>query len=176
MHRVQLSSCVLSQLTIVAAPAPFKTLQPMTQVRDKLLTSAGSKDVVPLFQFQFKLVSHVQDFYNLTDVYLDAVFHPRCLEDAQVFQQEGWHYELDSAEGEMQYKGVVFNEMKGVYSQPDSVHYRQIQQHLFPDNNYVADSGGDPQVIPELTYDRFKEFHGRYYHPSNARCSTIHAI
>lgn len=113
----------------------------------------------------------MQDFYNLCDVYMDAVFNPRCLSDPQVFQQEGWHYELDAADGDMSIKGVVFNEMKGVYSQPDSVHYEQVQSELFPDNNYASNSGGDPQVIPDLTYDMFKDFHGKFYHPSNARCA-----
>ena len=113
----------------------------------------------------------MQDFYNLCDVYMDAVFNPRCLSDPQVFQQEGWHYELDSADADMSIKGVVFNEMKGVYSQPDSVHYEQVQSQLFPDNNYASNSGGDPEVIPDLTYDKFKEFHGKFYHPSNARCA-----
>lgn len=113
--------------------------------------------------------TNLQDFYNLCDVYMDAVFNPRCLQDPMVFAQEGWHYELDEPAGEMAYKGVVFNEMKGVYSQPDSIHYEAIQSELFPDNNYAVNSGGDPAVIPELTYERFKEFHGKFYHPSNAR-------
>jgi presequence protease len=118
----------------------------------------------------------VQDFYNLADVYLDAVFHPRCLEDEQIFQQEGWHHELDTADGDMAFKGVVFNEMKGVYSQPDAMHGRQVQACLFPDNNYAADSGGDPAVIPQLTYDAFKAFHGKFYHPSNARCAPCRRV
>jgi len=113
--------------------------------------------------------TNLQDFYNLVDVYLDAVFHPRCIKDQRVFEQEGWHYELDNPEEEMSYKGVVFNEMKGVYSQPDSVFYRGVQQALFPDNTYRHDSGGDPTVIPQLTFEQFKEFHAKYYHPSNAR-------
>jgi hypothetical protein len=104
-------------------------------------------------------------------VYLDAVFHPRCLEDPKVFQQEGWHFELDEKDSDMVLKGVVFNEMKGVYSQPDSVHYQEVQSQLFPDNNYASNSGGDPEVIPDLTFEKFKDFHARYYHPSNARCA-----
>lgn len=115
----------------------------------------------------------LQDFHNLCDVYLDAVFHPRCLEDPKVFQQEGWHYELDGQDADMVLKGVVFNEMKGVYSQPDSVHYEAIQSQLFPDNNYASNSGGDPEVIPDLSYAKFKDFHSRYYHPSNARCVPL---
>ncbi|KAL5541112.1 hypothetical protein UlMin_043398 [Ulmus minor] len=113
--------------------------------------------------------TNTKDFYNLVDVYLDAVFFPKCVEDFQTFQQEGWHYELDNPSEEITYKGVVFNEMKGVYSQPDNILGRTAQQALFPDNTYGVDSGGDPQVIPKLTYKEFKEFHRKYYHPSNAR-------
>ena len=112
---------------------------------------------------------NLQDFKNLVDVYLDAVFHPRCMTNEKTFLQEGWHYELDSPEGEMTFKGVVFNEMKGVYSSPESVLAREAQQALFPDNTYGVDSGGDPRVIPDLSFDEFKEFHRKFYHPSNAR-------
>ncbi|KAG9155235.1 hypothetical protein Leryth_023268 [Lithospermum erythrorhizon] len=110
-----------------------------------------------------------KDFYNLVDVYLDAVFFPKCVEDFQTFQQEGWHYELNHPSEEITYKGVVFNEMKGVYSQPDNILGRSSQRALFPDNTYGVDSGGDPEVIPKLTFEEFKEFHQKYYHPSNAR-------
>ncbi|KAI8028462.1 hypothetical protein LOK49_LG02G03504 [Camellia lanceoleosa] len=110
-----------------------------------------------------------KDFYNLVDVYLDAVFFPKCVEDFQTFQQEGWHYELNNPSEDITYKGVVFNEMKGVYSQPDNILGRASQQAIFPDNTYGVDSGGDPLVIPKLTFEEFKEFHRRYYHPSNAR-------
>ncbi|KAK7366460.1 hypothetical protein VNO80_08450 [Phaseolus coccineus] len=110
-----------------------------------------------------------KDFYNLVDVYLDAVFFPRCVEDFQIFQQEGWHFELNDPSEDITYKGVVFNEMKGVYSQPDNILGRASQQALFPDTTYGVDSGGDPRVIPKLTFEEFKEFHRKYYHPSNSR-------
>ncbi|KAJ0981481.1 hypothetical protein J5N97_009736 [Dioscorea zingiberensis] len=113
--------------------------------------------------------TNTKDFYNLVDVYLDAVFFPKCVEDFQTFQQEGWHYELNDPSEEISYKGVVFNEMKGVYSQPDNILGRVSQQALFPENTYGVDSGGDPKVIPKLTFEEFKDFHRRYYHPSNAR-------
>ncbi|EFN52070.1 hypothetical protein CHLNCDRAFT_139318 [Chlorella variabilis] len=112
---------------------------------------------------------NLQDFYNLVDVYLDAVFHPRCVEDPRIFAQEGWHYELDDKEAPLTYKGVVFNEMKGVYSSPDAVNGRVTQSALFPDNTYVEDSGGDPIAIPDLTFEEFQKFYSDYYHPSNAR-------
>ncbi|GMJ03521.1 presequence protease 2 [Hibiscus trionum] len=113
--------------------------------------------------------TNAKDFYNLVDVYLDAVFFPKCIEDFRTFQQEGWHYELNDPSEDITYKGVVFNEMKGVYSQPDNLLGRTAQQALFPDNTYGVDSGGDPLVIPKLTFEEFKEFHRKYYHPSNAR-------
>lgn len=113
--------------------------------------------------------TNTKDFYNLVDVYLDAVFFPKCIEDFQTFQQEGWHYELNDPSEDISYKGVVFNEMKGVYSQPDNILGRTAQQAMFPDNTYGVDSGGDPKVIPKLTFEEFKEFHRKYYHPSNAR-------
>ncbi|KAL9174137.1 hypothetical protein ABFS82_02G032700 [Erythranthe guttata] len=113
--------------------------------------------------------TNTKDFYNLVDVYLDAVFFPKCVEDIKTFQQEGWHYELNDPSEDITYKGVVFNEMKGVYSQPDSILGRASQQALSPDNTYGVDSGGDPQVIPKLTFEEFKEFHRKYYHPSNSR-------
>ncbi|KAK9864580.1 hypothetical protein WJX84_000690 [Apatococcus fuscideae] len=113
--------------------------------------------------------ANLQDFYNLVNVYLDAVLHPNCINDEKTFAQEGWHLELKDGKDDMTYKGVVFNEMKGVYSSPDSVNNRYTQTNMFPDNTYFHDSGGDPQVIPELTFKEFQDFHGRYYHPSNAR-------
>lgn len=110
--------------------------------------------------------ANLRDFYNLIDVYLDAVFYPRI--PRNVFLQEGWHFEWTPA-GELIRSGVVFNEMKGVYSSPDSVLGEFSQRLLFPDTTYGVDSGGDPKVIPSLTYDEFKAFHDAYYHPSNAR-------
>lgn len=110
---------------------------------------------------------NLQDFYNLVDVYLDAVLHPRI--EPHVLQQEGWHYELDDMDGPLTFKGVVFNEMKGAYSQPEAVLGEQIQHSLYPDTPYALDSGGDPTAIPNLTYEQFKRFHETYYHPSNAR-------
>ena len=110
---------------------------------------------------------NVQDFYNLIDVYLDAVFYPRIT--PQTLEQEGWHYELDDPGQAMTFKGVVFNEMKGAYSDPENVLGRFTQQALFPDTPYGHDSGGDPAAIPDLTYEQFKTFHDTYYHPTNAR-------
>ncbi len=111
--------------------------------------------------------TNLQDFYNLIDVYIDAVFHPLISEDT--FRQEGWHVEAEGADTPWIFKGVVYNEMKGVYSTPDSVLAEQSQQSIFPNMLYNLDSGGQPQAILSLTYDGFKDFHKNYYHPSNAR-------
>ena len=110
--------------------------------------------------------ANTQDFYNLIDVYLDAVFRPRLTENT--LRQEGWHYELEGEEAPLTYKGVVYNEMKGAYSSPDSLLYDRIQQSLFPGHTYGIDSGGDPEVIPSLTFEQFMAFHRDHYHPSNA--------
>ncbi|GAB4440802.1 MAG: insulinase family protein [Anaerolineae bacterium] len=111
--------------------------------------------------------TNLQDFYNLVDVYLDAVFYPRIT--PEILQQEGWHLELENPADPLTYKGVVFNEMKGAYSSPEGLLGRYSQQVLFPENTYGVDSGGDPREIPDLTYDYFKQFHQTHYHPSNAR-------
>lgn len=110
---------------------------------------------------------NLKDFYNLINVYLDSVLHPTLT--PWTLKQEGWHYEVEGKDEPLTYKGVVFNEMKGVYSSPDAVHGRACQQALFPDNTYGVDSGGDPTVIPELTFDKFSGFHTKFYHPSNSR-------
>lgn len=108
-----------------------------------------------------------KDFFNLMDVYLDAVFYPNIYNQKEIFMQEGWHYELEKPEDELTYKGVVYNEMKGAYSSPDGVLMRKIQETLF-NNTYGVESGGDPDHIPDLTYEEFLSFHKKYYHPSNS--------
>lgn len=109
-----------------------------------------------------------KDFQNLMHVYLDAVFYPRIYETDMIFRQEGWHYELDSPEGELTLNGVVYNEMKGALSSPEDVLYREQMKSLYPDTTYGKVSGGDPAVIPNLTYEEFLKFHRQYYHPSNS--------
>jgi hypothetical protein len=110
---------------------------------------------------------NVRDFYNLIDVYLDAVFYPRL--NPMILRQEGWHYDLEAPDRPLSIKGVVYNEMKGAYSSPDSLLAEWSQQSLFPDTTYGLDSGGNPREIPKLSFDQFAAFHRRYYHPSNAR-------
>ncbi len=108
-----------------------------------------------------------KDFFNLMDVYLDAVFYPKIYKKKEIFLQEGWHYELNDPDDELLYNGVVYNEMKGAFSSPEQTLFRKIEHSLFPDTPYGLESGGDPEEITDLTYKRFIDFHRKYYHPSN---------
>lgn len=110
-----------------------------------------------------------KDFLNLVDVYLDAVFAPKLLTNPSIFRQEGWHYEYDEESNSLSYNGVVYNEMKGAYSSPDEVGVMALSRALYSDSIYRHDSGGNPDVIPELTYEKFKAAHEKYYHPSSAK-------
>lgn len=109
-----------------------------------------------------------KDFQNLMHVYMDAVFYPNIYQHDEIFRQEGWSYNLESEEDVLTYNGVVYNEMKGAFSSPEGVLDRVVLNTLFPDNTYANESGGDPDVIPELTYEQFLDFHRKYYHPSNS--------
>ncbi len=108
------------------------------------------------------------DFKNLMDVYMDAVLNPNIYTRPQIFMQEGWHYELESPQDELKYNGVVYNEMKGAFSSPDEVLFRYCLNSVFPDNSYSVESGGDPECIPNLSYEAFLGFHSKLYHPSNS--------
>ena len=109
-----------------------------------------------------------KDFHNLMDVYLDAVFYPDCLKNPQILMQEGWHYELDNVDAPLTYNGVVYNEMRGALSSPEAIMEDKAMEELFPDTIYGVESGGDPEVIPTLSFREFSEFHRRFYHPSNS--------
>lgn len=111
---------------------------------------------------------NLADYYNLMGVYLDAVFHPAMLQDERILKQEGWHYELTSPESGIQIKGVVYNEMKGTFSNPQYLLYHLTNQYLFPDNVYGSSSAGHPDHIPELTEEKFRAFHKKFYHPGNS--------
>ena len=135
----------------------------------KQLIGSSVNTFLNAFTFPDKTVypcasAHIKDFYNIVDVYLDTVFYPVLSREA--FMQEGWHYEVDG--DALTYKGVVFNEMKGSYSDPKHIANNYAMNSLFPDTTYGVDSGGDPARIPDLTYEQFKEFHDTYYHPSNS--------
>ncbi|MFA9465254.1 MAG: insulinase family protein [Velocimicrobium sp.] len=109
-----------------------------------------------------------KDFANLMHVYMDAVFFPNIYKKEEIFKQEGWHYELEDTNKELTYNGVVYNEMKGAFSSPDQILFRTIQQAMLPDTPYGVESGGDPEFIPDLTYEEFLDFHRKYYHASNS--------
>ncbi len=108
------------------------------------------------------------DFRNLMAVYMDAVFHPNIYKTDRILRQEGWHYEMTDPDGPLTLNGVVYNEMRGAYSDPMGVLDTRVQNLLYPGTTYAYDSGGDPKVIPELTQEKFLAFHKRYYHPSNS--------
>ena len=109
-----------------------------------------------------------KDFQNLMHVYLDAVFYPNIYKEEKIFLQEGWHYEMEDKDAPLTLNGVVYNEMKGAFSSPDDVLYRELMDSLYPDTTYGFESGGDPEVIPQLSYEEFLDFHRKYYHPTNS--------
>ena len=109
-----------------------------------------------------------KDFVNLMDVYLDAVFYPNIYDNPMILKQEGWNYKLEDKDDDIEYQGVVYNEMKGAFSSPEGVLFRKIKESLFPDTTYNFESGGDPEYIPKLTQEQFLDFHKKYYHPSNS--------
>ncbi|MCP4217788.1 MAG: hypothetical protein GY765_24315, partial [bacterium] len=144
------------------AKRPFNTLK-----KGSLHTflNAFTSDEFTAYPFSSR---NAKDFANLMHVYLDAVFFPRLHEEEKIFKQEGWHYELDKKDGELKYNGIVYNEMKGVYSSADSLLDYYVDKNLLPDTTYSFESGGKPDAIPQLTYEKYKAFHKKYYHPSNS--------
>ncbi|HRU41560.1 MAG TPA: insulinase family protein, partial [Candidatus Diapherotrites archaeon] len=154
--------------SVLCGSRKFPTKEPFVElVKGSLNTflnafTFGDKTMYPVASRNDK------DFENLMDVYLDSVFHPNIYKYPEILKQEGWHYELENTSEELKYKGVVYNEMKGALSSPESVLSRKLQETLFPDSPYGYESGGDPEVIPELTQEEFISFHKKYYHPSNS--------
>lgn len=154
--------------SVLSGSRKYKTKEPfMDLIKGSLQTFLNAmtypdKTIYPVASRNDK------DFQNLMDVYLDAVFHPRIYEMPEIFMQEGWHYKIMDKDDPIVYKGVVYNEMRGAYSSAESLLIERISQSLFPDTIYKYSSGGDPYVIPELTYENFLKFHSKYYHPSNS--------
>ncbi|MBU1101526.1 MAG: insulinase family protein [Bacteroidetes bacterium] len=109
-----------------------------------------------------------KDYFNLMDVYLDAVFNPLIYSDPRILKQEGWHYELTSKDAPVEYRGIVYNEMKGAYSSATRELGYHVQKNLYPNTNYQYSSGGYPPSIPTLSYKQFLDYHTKYYHPSNS--------
>ena len=154
--------CVLSGSKKYRTKEPF-----MDMVKGSLQTfinamTFSDKTVYPVASRNEK------DFFNLMDVYLDAVLHPRIYEEPMIFMQEGWHHELFDEKDPVIYKGVVYNEMQGAYSSPERILGDEIDKSLYPDTCYRFSSGGKPEVIPELSYEEFLNFHKKFYHPSNS--------
>lgn len=154
--------------TVLCGSEKFPTKDPFVElVKGSLNTFLNAmtypdKTVYPVASCNEK------DFQNLMDVYMDAVLHPNIYKHEEIFRQEGWNYNLEEADGELTYNGVVYNEMKGAFSSPDGVLDRVILNSLFPDTTYANESGGDPDEIPNLTYEEYLDFHRAYYHPSNS--------
>ena len=153
--------------SVLCGSRKYPVKEPFVELLKSSLASFVNASTYPDKTIYPLASANLQDYYNLLDVYLDAVFYPRLT--PSTLQQEGWHYELDDASSEMIYKGVVFNEMKGNYSSGDSMASSRSMETLLPDTVYSVDSGGDPKVIPNLTWEQFSAFHKRFYHPSNAR-------
>ena len=154
--------------SVLCGSRKFPTKEPFVE-----LLKGSLKNFLNAFTFPDKTMYPVaskneKDFFNLMDVYLDAVFYPNIYKNEEIFMQEGWHYELNSKDEPLTYKGVVYNEMKGAFSSPEGVLFRLIQKTLYPDVTYGVESGGDPECIPDLTYADFLDFHTKFYHPSNA--------
>lgn len=155
--------------SVLCGSRKYKTKDPFVQLLQGSLQTFLNAFTYPDRTCYVVASQNLKDFYNLVNVYTDAVFHPRAINDPMVHAQEGWHLELEDKEEPLTYKGVVYNEMKGVYSSPDSLLMRESQQSIFEDNTYGVDSGGDPTVIPDLSFEQFADFHRKFYHPANSR-------
>ncbi|MCU0513629.1 MAG: insulinase family protein [Anaerolineae bacterium] len=153
--------------SVLGGSRKYRTREPFVTLLKTSLNTFLNAMTFPDMTIYPVASTNLKDFWNLVDVYLDAVFYPTITETT--LQQEGWHHETTGPDAPLTYKGVVFNEMKGVYSTPEAVLETLAQRELLPDTPYRHDSGGDPAVIPDLTYAQFKAFHETYYHPSNAR-------
>ena len=152
--------------SVLAGSEKYPVKEPFMELRKSSLATFTNAFTFPDKTCYPVASQNLQDFYNLIDVYVDAVFHP--LIEKQTLMQEGWHYELNDLSEPLTFKGVVFNEMKGVYSSPDDVLETVTINSLFPKHAYGVDYGGNPVHIPDLTYENFKAFHASYYHPSNS--------
>ncbi|MBQ1376637.1 MAG: insulinase family protein, partial [Lachnospiraceae bacterium] len=153
--------------TVLSGSEKYPVKDPMGELTGSLRTFMNAmtypdKTVYPIAS------TNLKSFKNLMEVYTDAVFHPLIYKSPLGFYQEGWHYELERPEDPLTVNGIVYNEMKGDFSTSDNVLARKIQNDLFPDTGYAFESGGDPEAIPDLSYEEFLEFHRRFYHPSNA--------
>ncbi|HPA72063.1 MAG TPA: insulinase family protein [Spirochaetota bacterium] len=154
--------------SVLTGSRKFPTKEPFVELLKSSLNTFLNAMTYPDKTMYPVASKNEKDFFNLMDVYLDAVFHPNIHGNPYTLMQEGWHHELASRDGELSYSGVVYNEMKGAFSSPERVLYSRIQGALFPGTCYGFESGGEPEAIPDLTQEKFLEFHGKYYHPSNS--------
>ena len=160
--------CHIVEHCVLSGSRKYKTKEPfMDLIKSSLQTFLNAmtfpdKTIYPISSRNEK------DFYNLMDVYLDAVFYPSIYEEEKIFLQEGWHYDLKNEDDELKYNGVVYNEMKGVYSSSENIVSDAMIFNLHENSSYGVDSGGDPKLIPSLSYEEFKNYHKTYYHPSNS--------
>ena len=154
--------------SVLTGSRKFPTKEPFVEMMKSSLNTFLNAMTYPDKTMYPVASKNERDFFNLMDVYLDAVFHPNIYDNPFILMQEGWHYETDNPEGSITYSGVVFNEMKGAFSSPERMLYSYLQRRLLPDTIYGFESGGDPAAIPTLTRDSFLDFHRRYYHPSNS--------
>ncbi|MBN1969525.1 MAG: insulinase family protein [Candidatus Delongbacteria bacterium] len=155
--------------SVLAGSEKFKTKDPFTDLWKSSLQTFLNAMTYPEKTVYPVASRNKKDFKNLCEVYLDAVFNPIIYKQEEVFLQEGWHYDILSKDNPLKINGVVYNEMQGAFSSPDSILQDEIMKSLFPDNQYSNNSGGIPVNIPELTYENFLDFHRKYYHPSNTR-------
>ncbi len=153
--------------SVLCGSARFPVKEPFVELMKSSMSTFLNAMTFPDMTMYPVASRNPRDLLNLTEVYLDAVFHPEVIRDPLRFCQEGWHIDQNEA-GEPEYRGVVFNEMKGSMSDTDTLIEHQIAQQLFPDTCYGFNSGGDPEVIPDLTWEKFCETYDRFYHPSNA--------
>lgn len=161
-------NCHILEHSVLNGSRKYKTREPFMD-----LLKSSLQTFLNAMTFPDKTVYPVAsrndaDFRNLMDLYLDAVFYPRVKKDPRIFRQEGWHYDIHKKEDPIRYSGVVYNEMKGATSSIDDQVAEQISQALFPGTIYAENSGGDPYVIPSLSYEEFVDYHSNFYHPSNS--------
>ncbi len=154
--------------SVLSGSRKYKTKEPFMD-----LVASSLQTFLNAMTFSDKTIYPVasrneKDFYHLVDVYLDGVFYPAIYENPKIFQQEGWHLELLDDDGPLDYRGVVYNEMRGATSLPESQVSHTIDEHLHPETSYRFESGGNPYEIPNLTEEMFLDFHRKYYHPSNS--------
>ena len=154
--------------SVLAGSEKYPVKDPFTEMAKGSLKTFLNAFTAPDMTMYPVASCNYKDFKNLVDVYMDAVMHPLIYRREEIFRQEGWRYEMESPEADLTINGVVYSEMKGVYSDPESSLHQTMMQAMYPDVTYGVESGGDPKVIPELTYEAFKEFHHTYYSPANS--------